>query len=87
MSPSAFVVRQAGSRLGVGVRYVGKRLDDSANSLTSPSYTVVDAALNYGNWALALNVNNLFDKDYLANASYRYRGSRRTAVLSARYRF
>ncbi|MBB4845103.1 iron complex outermembrane receptor protein [Paucibacter oligotrophus] len=78
-----------GLGFGLGVRHVGKRYDDSANSLTSSSYTLVDAALTYdaGNWSLALNVNNLFDKDYLANASYGYPGSRRTAVLSAKYRF
>lgn len=78
-----------GLGFGLGVRHVGKRYDDTVNSQTSSSYTLIDAALNYdfGSWAMALNVNNLFDKDYLANASYGYRGSRRTAVLSARYRF
>lgn len=78
-----------GLGFGLGVRHVGTRYDDSANTLTSSSYTLMDAALrcDLGDWALAINVNNLFDKDYLANASYGYPGSRRTVVMSAAYRF
>lgn len=78
-----------GLGFGLGIRHVGKRFDDTTNSLVSRSYALVDAAATYdfGHWAMAFNVNNLLDKDYLANVSYGYRGSRRTAVLSARYRF
>lgn len=78
-----------GLGFGLGARYTDRRYDDEANLFETPAYTLFDAALSYdtGPWALAFNVHNLFDKDHTGNASGYYRGSRRTAVLSARYRF
>jgi iron complex outermembrane receptor protein len=56
-----------------GVRYVGKQYGDNANtaSLILPSYTVVDAGVEWRvrpNLALNLQVFNAFDKVYGANA-------------------
>ncbi len=57
--------------VGAGVRYIGKRSGDSADSFTLPSYTLVDL-LAY--WQLSkqarltLNVHNLFDRDYYASS-------------------
>ncbi len=79
-----------GLGFGLGARYTGNYYDDTANTARVPSRTLMDAALNYetGPWNFALNVNNLFDKHYAASYVYGYyRGSRRTAILSAKYRF
>ncbi|MGK9522783.1 TonB-dependent receptor, partial [Salmonella enterica subsp. enterica] len=57
--------------VGAGVRYIGKRAGDAADSFTLPSYTLVDL-LAY--WQLSkqarltLNVHNLFDRDYYASS-------------------
>lgn len=80
-----------GISVGAGVRYVGKRYDDVENTKSTPSFTLVDAALRYehGPWRWALNVANLFDKDYVASRAYGgyYPGAERTVTLTARYRF
>lgn len=80
-----------GFSTGAGVRYVGKRYDDMANTISSKSFTLVDAAIRYdqGPWRFALNVANLFDKDYVASRAYGgyYPGAERSFTLSARYRF
>jgi len=57
-----------GLSIGAGVRYVGQTFGDSANEVSVPAYTLVDAALRYrkGAWEGALNVSNLFDKKYFA---------------------
>lgn len=57
-----------GVSVGAGVRYIGESWADRVNTLKVPSATVVDAAIRYekDNWAVALNVANLFDKDYVA---------------------
>lgn len=50
-----------------GLRYVGKRYSDNANTFRVPSYTVVDANLSYAitqNVAVDLRLSNLFDEDY-----------------------
>lgn len=52
---------------GVGLQYVGARAANTANTLSFPSYTTVDALLRYEfsrNMNLALSVSNLADKDY-----------------------
>lgn len=80
-----------GFSTGAGVRYVGKRYDDMANTISSKSFTLVDAAIRYdqGPWRFALNVANLFDKDYVASRAYGgyYPGAERSFTLTARYRF
>lgn len=80
-----------GLGVGLGVRHVGSRYADQANTVKSPAYTLVDASLHYttGPWRLALNVNNLFDKDYgtvYSNYAY-YPGARRTVIATTSYRF
>lgn len=81
-----------GLSLGAGVRYVGKSWADNANTLKVPGATLVDAAIRYkvGNWGLAVNVTNLFDKAYVkscqdfSSCSY---GDARTVTVSANYRW
>ena len=81
-----------GLSLGAGVRYVGKSWADNANTLKVPGATLVDAAIRYklGNWGLAVNVPNLFDKAYVkscqdfSSCSY---GDARTVTVSANYRW
>lgn len=57
-----------GVGLGAGIRYVGESWADRANTLKVPGAALVDAAIRYDrdNWGMALNVANLFDKDYVA---------------------
>ncbi|AGZ35801.1 TonB-dependent siderophore receptor [Pseudomonas sp. SWI6] len=56
---------------GLGLRYVDQRYADSANSLQVPGYTVVDANLGWQvvpDVRLGLQLNNLFDRDYVSSA-------------------
>lgn len=57
-----------GWRAGVGVRYVGERAYDSANTLFMPAYTVFDAAVGYRqkSYDIVLRGRNLTDKVYTA---------------------
>jgi iron complex outermembrane recepter protein len=77
--------------LGGGLRHIGKRWNDEANTSSEGAYTLFDAAVHYdqGPWRVALNVTNLFDKRYYSGAAYGsfFRGAERNAVFSARYRF
>jgi len=56
-----------GVTLGGGARYVGTSYATSQNSLKVPAVTVFDAVARYRwqSWQLALNVQNLTDKQYL----------------------
>lgn len=58
-----------GVSLAAGVRYVGESWADRANTLKVPGAAVVDAAIRYkrDNWGVALNVANLFDKEYVTS--------------------
>lgn len=59
-----------GIRAQAGLRYVGRRYSDTANSFRVPAYTVVDASLSYAfTPAIAVDVRvyNLFDKDYVTS--------------------
>ncbi|EJO29070.1 TonB-dependent siderophore receptor [Achromobacter marplatensis] len=95
----AFTDALAGLSAGAGVRYVGKRYGNASNTIELASYTLVDAALRYdlrtfgGQWrnaSVALNVNNLFDKDYvgvcLSNTRC-YFGAPRTVMATVTYRW
>ena len=79
-----------GLAVGAGVRYLSAFRDGAAP--TTPAITLVDAMLSWDqqHWRYALNVNNLTDKVYnticLSRGDCWY-GARRTAVLSATYRF
>jgi len=87
--------------VGGGVRYVdtvarSSNLTPSAtpNLINTESYTVADAMVAYDlskNVTLQLNVNNLFDKEYVAsvnNGGSRYKpGEARNALLSANFKY
>ncbi|MFC6490141.1 TonB-dependent siderophore receptor [Nitratireductor sp. GCM10026969] len=65
--------RFSGLGFGGGVRYVGTRTAQFDSSLELDPYVVADAALwyNLDNMKFALNVRNLFDREYIARASDR----------------
>lgn len=81
-----------GLSLGGGLRYVGSSWVDNENTLKVPAVTLVDAAIRYriGDWGVALNVTNLFDKAYVkscqgvSGCGY---GDARTITLSANYKW
>ncbi len=58
-----------GLSLSAGVRYLGESWADRANTLKVKDATVFDAAIRYkrDNWSVALNVSNLFDKEYVSS--------------------
>lgn len=66
--------RTNGWSFGGGVRYIGSRYD-SANVVKSPDVFVADAMVRYDadKWRYTLNVQNLFDKQYVVS-SYRSYG-------------
>lgn len=80
-----------GLSMTAGVRYVGKRYDNADNTQSTPSYTLVDAGARYrhGAWLVALNIANLFDKEYVASQAYGgyYPGAERNTLLTAKYFF
>lgn len=87
-------------KVSAGARYVGTRYGDDLETVRLPSYTLFDAALEMdlgqllrtsGDWRLALNASNLFDKTYVATCGY-YRdgckyGYRRSAAATLSYRW
>jgi iron complex outermembrane recepter protein len=82
-----FVDVLKGLGIGAGIRYIGETYN-IANTVEVPGYTVVDAVVNYSlspEWKLALNINNLFDKEY-ATCSYAcFYGVERSASVTASY--
>jgi iron complex outermembrane receptor protein len=82
----------AGFGLGGGVRYVGATYGDAANVWRTPSYTLFDASAHYQmkNWKFVLNVNNLFDRNYVPTCNTGdmcYWGDRRTIIGTATYQW
>lgn len=89
----------AGLQLGSGVRYLGDTWGDPSNTFKVPGVTLVDVALNYDlgrvlsdlkGSALALNVSNLANKQYVASCSsqmYCFIGQDRTVSASLNYRW
>lgn len=76
----------AGLGLGAGVRYRGESWADDANTLRVKDATVFDAGIRYekNDWKAALNVTNLFDKEYVAGCNTMYfcgYGEARTLTL------
>lgn len=68
----------AGLGAGAGIRYVSQRYGDNGNAYHLPSYTLWDMAVRYDlrrihpalrGTSLALRINNIADKTYLAKAS------------------
>lgn len=87
----------SGLTLGSGVRYVGSSYGDEANTFKVKDYTVVDAAIKYDlarfnlpGSSIGINVNNLFNKEYVSScfATYGcYWGAERQVVATATFRF
>lgn len=87
----------SGLTLGTGGRYSGSSYGDAANSFKVGSYTVVDALVRYDLARLgmagsnvALHVNNLFDREYVASCFNTYGcfwGAERQVVATATFRF
>jgi len=76
---------------GMGVRYAGKS-KGGADTLITPSYTIVDMMLGFDldKWSLRLNGRNLADKEYQATCLARgdcFPGERRTVVGTVAYSF
>lgn len=77
-----------------GLRYVGKRYADNANTLTMPAYTTTDLALQWKatrDTTLSLRAYNVFDKQYFTTAYYTntqwFNGPGRQIQLTAHHRF
>ncbi|NYQ13535.1 ferrichrome porin FhuA [Escherichia coli] len=87
----------SGLTLGTGGRYTGSSYGDPANSFKVGSYTVVDALVRYdlarvgmAGSNVALHVNNLFDREYVASCFNTYGcfwGAERQVVTTATFRF
>lgn len=76
--------------LGGGVRFVGSRYNNDANTDLLGSHTVVDAMVNYmvtDNVSLAVNATNLFDREYVASNTFgsRFYGEGRTVLATLKY--
>lgn len=88
---SRFAIGDTGGFIaGLGMRYMSDFADGAAP--TTPALTLFDGMIGFdsGKWRYALNVQNLTDKTYVATCLSRgdcWFGAKRTAVLSARYRF
>ena len=83
---------------GLGVRYVGDRYTHMPSRGGNPvmvqklpSYTAVDAMLNYEtrSYRAQLNVNNLFDKKYFSTGHRQQAipGDRRASIVTFAYKF
>ncbi|WP_096928808.1 ferrichrome porin FhuA [Escherichia coli] len=87
----------SGLTLGTGGRYTVSSYGDPANSFKVGSYTVVDALVRYdlarvgmAGSNVALHVNNLFDREYVASCFNTYGcfwGAERQVVATATFRF
>lgn len=87
----------SGLTLGAGGRFTGSSYGDPANSFKVGSYTVVDALVRYdlarvglAGSNVALHVNNLFDREYVASCFNTYGcfwGAERQVVATATFRF
>jgi len=76
----------------VGVRDVGSRAGDNANTIEIPSYTLLDASLRYlwRELEFVLSATNLTDKDYVAvcqSVNYCNYGVGRQAIGTVRFHF
>ncbi|MGB3433231.1 MAG: TonB-dependent siderophore receptor [Achromobacter sp.] len=89
----------AGMGVGGGVRYIGSSYGNETNTLKVPSVTLFDLMLDYDlgraspalkGMQVALNVQNLFDKEYIASCSgdsWCWYGYQRSIKASLRYRW
>jgi iron complex outermembrane receptor protein len=88
-----------GLGVGAGIRYVGASWGDTANTLKVPDYTLVDLTARYDlgrlnpgleGTSLQVNVNNLFDKQYVSTCNtyaWCWYGFRRSVIATLRHRF
>jgi iron complex outermembrane receptor protein len=86
-----------GLGFGGGVRYVGDSYGNLANTISIPSYTLIDAAIHYDlsnldqrlhGVQLAVNATNLFNHYYVASCTTLtscFLGAGRTVIGSVRY--
>ncbi len=82
--------RLEGVSVGAGLRYVGSSYADAANTLKVPDVVLFDAALRYEreNIEAALNVSNLFDKEYVASCNVTcFYGESREVNLTLSYKW
>ncbi len=87
----------SGLTLGTGGRFIGSSYGDPANTFKVGSAAVMDAVVKYdlGRFGmsgsnLAVNVNNLLDRDYVASCFQTYGcfwGAERQVVATATFRF
>ena len=87
----------SGLTLGTGGRFTGSSYGDPANSFKVGSATVVDALVRYdlarvgmAGSNVAVHVNNLFDREYVASCFNTYGcfwGAERQVVATATFRF
>ena len=61
-----------GFSVGGGVRYLGERYGNDANTIEVPSATLFDAAIRYriDRTVLSLNVNNIADERHIASCNF-----------------
>lgn len=79
-----------GFTVGGGLRYVGSSWADNQNTLKVPDVLLADARIGYSrdNWGVDLNVNNIFDTDYVASCQTAYScgyGEGRVIKLTGRF--
>lgn len=82
----------SGLGLGAGVRYVGSRAGDGANTIEVGSYTLLDASVRYlwRNMEFLLSATNVTDKTYVGvcqSVSYCNYGLGREALATVRFHF
>lgn len=87
----------SGLTLGTGGRYVGSSYGDPKNTFKVGSSTVMDAVVKYdlarlgmAGSSVAVNVTNLFDREYVASCFDTYGcfwGAERQVVATATFRF
>ncbi|MBB2159519.1 TonB-dependent siderophore receptor [Gluconacetobacter sacchari] len=81
-----------GLGVGMGLRYIGNIEADNSDSFATPAVTLFDAAVHYDfgkgeRWRLGVNINNLFDKRYVASCTGLtscYYGQRRQVLGTVR---
>lgn len=81
-----------GLGLGAGVRYVGSRAGDGANTIEVGSYTLLDASVRYlwRDMEFLLSATNLTDKTYVGvcqSVNYCNYGIGREAIATVRFHF
>ncbi|WP_157944638.1 TonB-dependent siderophore receptor [Mangrovicella endophytica] len=79
-----------GLSFGGGMRYIGERYGNNANTIDLSSATVFDAAIRYerDSFEAKLNVNNIADKEYFASCNFGcFYGEGRQVIGSLTYKW